>query len=361
MKNILLITSRADYGGGPEHMFRLMSRYSKNVQVFAACPDDFPYKKKFENIIGSSRIIIIPHRKFSFKSLLNLKNFIKKNKIDIVHSHGKGAGIYSRLLFPLTSVPVIHTFHGIHIDNYGKVLKVFYILLERFLNFFTKYFIAVSASEKQKAIELNFTAENKIAVISNGVVPQTIIRSGFPSTGKFTILTVTRYDFAKNTGLIILIIKELKKLNSLSKFNFHIVGEGEEKKSIEDYIYKNSLNEAVTFTGFTEDLSKFYKESFCYLSTSKWEGLPLSVLEAMSFGLPVIATNVNGNKDLVKNNFNGFLYEINNPNEAAENILKLAGDEQLWKELSAQAKNFIENNYSVDKMAAETEKLYFEL
>jgi len=361
MKRILLITSRADYGGGPEHMLRLMSSFSKEVQIFVACPDDYPYKNKFENIIGAPRIIIIPHRKFSLKSLLKLKSFVKKNKIDIIHSHGKGAGIYSRLLFPLTAVPVIHTFHGIHIDNYGKVLKAFYILLERFLNFFTKYFIAVSASEKQKTIELNFTGENKIAVISNGVVPQTYIRSGFPSSDKFTILTVTRYDFAKNTGLIISVINKLNKLNTLSKFRFNIIGEGEEKKNIEDYIYKNGLSEAVTFTGFTDNLSKFYKESFCYLSTSRWEGLPLSVLEAMSFGLPVIATNVNGNKDLIKNNFNGYLYEINYPEDAAVNILKLAGDEKLWKTLSQNAKSYVENNYSVIKMAAETEKLYFDL
>ena len=76
------------------------------------------------------------------------------------------------------------------------------------------------------------------------------------------------------------------------------------------------------------------------------------------FGLPIIATNVTGNKDVVINNVNGFLYDINNPKEAAEYILKIAKDINLWNKFSKASREMAEKNYSAQRMAIETFELY---
>jgi len=112
---ILHISSRADFGGGPEHLFQLLKSAKNKMDVFAACPNDFPYYEKYRELLGKDKIIIIPHRKFSPSVFVKLISFITGNGINIVHSHGKGAGIYSRLLYLFTNIKVVHTFHGLHI------------------------------------------------------------------------------------------------------------------------------------------------------------------------------------------------------------------------------------------------------
>lgn len=113
--NVLYITVRSDFGGGPRHIDQLVEWMPKDINVFMAYPKDgCPYGLRWESNNRIKETIFIPYRKFSLKSLSKLKHFIKDNKIDIVHSHGNGAGIYSRLLKILCpSVAVIHTFHGI--------------------------------------------------------------------------------------------------------------------------------------------------------------------------------------------------------------------------------------------------------
>jgi len=109
-QDILIITSRADFGGGPEHIFQLINQLINGYNFFIACPKDFPYYERYSQLVGEDNIFEIPHRKINVFSILKLSSFIGKNKIDLIHSHGKGAGIYSRLLFFLTGKPIVGHF-----------------------------------------------------------------------------------------------------------------------------------------------------------------------------------------------------------------------------------------------------------
>ncbi|MEJ2617259.1 MAG: hypothetical protein P8Z35_20075, partial [Ignavibacteriaceae bacterium] len=104
-RNILIITVRADFGGGPEHIYSLIKELHKENNFYIACPDDFPYKNKYTDILGKNRIILIPHRKFKLSYLFGLKNYVKYHEINIIHSHGKGAGIYGRFLSVISGIP----------------------------------------------------------------------------------------------------------------------------------------------------------------------------------------------------------------------------------------------------------------
>jgi len=89
---VLIISSRADYGGGPEHIYKLISLLHEEVIFYVACPIDIPYWHRYSELLTVNNLFEIPHRKFSIKYLLALRTFTKNNKIDIIHSHGKGAG-----------------------------------------------------------------------------------------------------------------------------------------------------------------------------------------------------------------------------------------------------------------------------
>ena len=171
---ILQITLRADIGGGPEHLYRLVKGFLPNINCFIAAPNDEPYYNLFKEIVGENNLIEIPHRKFELSSLFLLRNVVKNKSISIIHSHGKGAGIYSRLLGILTRKKVIHTFHGFHIGNYNSVQKKLYILLEKLLSKFTDKIITVSEGEKQEILDAGICNSRKIVVITNGVEIQPV-------------------------------------------------------------------------------------------------------------------------------------------------------------------------------------------
>lgn len=355
---VLLITSRADYGGGPEYVYRLITSLSGKVDFFCACPDDVPYRKKYSDIVGSERILIIPHRKFDLNSFIKLIKFAKQNKINLLHSHGKGAGVYSRPAALVSGIKCLHTFHGLHTGEYGRTGKLFYLLLEKILSKLSRGLIAVSDSEKKALMQNGISPESKITVINNGVITGTQQFASPDLTGRLNVISVTRFDYAKNPGLTLDIIDHLIKKEKAKRFNFIFVGDGGERKHTETKAAEIGLSEYVTFTGFTDDVSSYYLNAFCYLSTSRWEGMPLSVLEAMSYGVPVIATDVTGNRDVVLHGRTGYLFNPDDPEAAAELLLRLADDPEAWKNFSEAAASHCRQNFSFDKTAEANLNLY---
>lgn len=358
-RNILIITVRADFGGGPEHIYSLIKELYKENNFYIACPDDFPYKKKYADILGENRIILIPHRKFKLSYLFRLKNYIRYNKIKIIHSHGKGAGIYSRFLSVLSGIPCIHTFHGLHTGSYNKYQKLLYMLLEKNLSLFTKKFISVSGGELREIIDNKITSPKKIAVVENGVeIPDSPISEDVFFSSPKNLITFTRFNFQKNSSQLIYIFEELKNQKKAGLFEIILLGTGEEENHIEKMCMEHNLSSSFNFKGMVESRFDYFTNSFCYISTSRWEGLPLSILEAMSYGLPVIATNVIGNNNIVEHNKTGFLFDSDNPKEAADYIIRLSENFELWKSFAEASRNKIQLNFSLKKMAAETQKIY---
>jgi glycosyltransferase involved in cell wall biosynthesis len=360
MIKILYITVRADYGGGPEHLFRLLQHLPQNIEPWVACPRELPYWNRYVGLIGETRMSEIPHRKFQLSHLFALRKILIKNGIDIIHSHGKGAGVYGRFLALMTGKPCIHTFHGIHLGEYGPIKKILYLVLECFFSKLTRNIIAVSSGEANKLKTYKLCNHQKIIVIENGVViPSETVDNNL--LGKYQVVSITRFDYAKNSELIIPILLALKANHQIDRFSFIILGIGEDRKKLEAQIEKQGLSSHVSFCGFVENPNEYLKKSFCYLSTSRWEGMPLAVLEAMAVGLPVIASNVVGNKDVVDNGVNGYLYDLDSPESAARSLIQLADDLEQWTQFSKAARDKISSHFGIEQMSAKTAKLYYHL
>lgn len=352
---ILFITLRADHGGGPKHVDLLINNLSNNIEIFLASPQDKPYYDLWSESKRVKDMFVLPHRKFSAKKLLKLNKFIKDNDVKIIHSHGKGAGIYSRMLKILNPrLKVVHTLHGVHIGEYGFLKKRVYIFLERFLALFTDKFINVSNNENSICLKHGLFKKNKSEIIYNGIkalLREDSSRKKFNLYGKKVVTTISRFDYAKNMALAYEIAKNFKDGADII---FLWLGDGGDRAKFESMAKKDGVN--IIFTGFTDEIAAYLSATDIYLSTSRWEGLPYALIEAQSLGIPIVATNVVGNNEVVENGKSGFLFE--SAQQAHQNIEILLNDEKIYGKMQNQAQLNFKDKFDISVMIRKVEKIY---
>ena len=352
---ILFITLRADHGGGPKHVDLLINNLSSEIEIYLACPQDRPYYDLWSESKKIKDIFILPHRKFSVKKLLGLNKFIKDKDVKIIHSHGKGAGIYSRILKILNPrLKIVHTLHGVHIGEYGFLKKSAYIFLERFLTLFTDKFINVSNSENSVCLKLGLFKKSKSEVVYNGIkalFKDDSAKIKFDLSGKKVVTTISRFDYAKNMSLAYEIAKNFKDNLSIV---FLWLGDGDDRAKLESMAQKDGAN--IIFTGFADEVPAYLSATDIYLSTSRWEGLPYALIEAQSLGIPIVATNVVGNNEVVENGKSGFLFE--DAQQACRDIEILLNDDKIYSKMQAEALLNFKDKFDIGVMIRKVEKIY---
>lgn len=353
---IMFITVRADFGGGTKHVDLLIENLGDDCELYIACPNDKPFFDKWKNSKKVVDVMYIPHRNFSIKRLLILLKYIKSNNICILHSHGKGAGIYSRLsklFYP--KVKIIHTLHGLHIKEYGHFKRFLYINFEKILTIFTDLFINVSYGEKELCLTSNIFSEDRSVVIYNGVENiqyNSLARLKFNLENKIVITTISRFDYAKNMSMALDIAKMFVNNKDVI---FLWVGDGPDRKDLLDVISREKISNILS-VGFSSEIADYLSVTNIYLSTSRWEGLPLSLLEANSLSVPVVASNVIGNNEVVAHGISGYLY--NDLEEAQKYILKLIYDKKQYSDFSVNAKKLFEDKFMIKNMVRYTSEIY---
>ena len=349
--NILFISVRADHGGGPYSTFKLASEFAdRNYRVYAALPKDKPYYDLFCSKLSADAVVTIPHRKVSWRAIYRLATFIKANKIQIIHSNGKGAGAYAKFLSILCRVSFIHTPRGIHIFSYSRLGLYLYRLYENNFNFYCKCVVFVSESEKEKARKLSLWSSVPVAVIANGInlsktresVRMSLEGKKSHALSKFTVATTTRFDNSKNMD------EALEIARICSEIEFVWIGDGPDKERIVEKARLTGSNNII-FWGESENPVNLLAYCNAYLSTSRWEGLPNALLEAGLMSLPSVASKVTGNIDVVSDGYNGFLYNLGDIKTAAKRLRYLRANKDASEKLGRLARANIENHFSEEK------------
>ncbi len=351
-KNILLISVRSDFGGGPKHVDLLINNIGQGYNVFIASPLDEPFGLSWRNNKVIKDAFDLKHRQVSFFTLFKLIGFIRTNNIHIIHSHGKGAGIYSRLIKVfLRKKKVVHTFHGFNL-SYGIVMNMVHKIVERTLSVLTDRFVCVSKGELESVCSNKINIKNKTEIIYNGIKDPKI--KSTEEHELFTIVTLSRFDYQKNMDLCYDIANEL---SSLYNCRFVWIGDGDDKERLEEKSRSNNL--PILFTGFSEKPLELLSPCDIVLSTSRFEGLPYALVEACAMSKPIIATNVVGNNEVVDHCKNGFLFT--KKNEAVEYIGSLIENGDLLKEMGIHSREYFEEKFTLKKMISSIERVYGEL
>ena len=366
--NLLILNGRSDFGGGPKNVYRLLRQINKNdLNIYIACPNEEPYFYKLKQIEGI-HVLNFNLRKLSPWTLIRLIALCYQTQIHIVHSHGKAAGIWSRALKLFKpSIKVIHHFRGIHYRHYSNRIQKIYFKIEYIQSFITNEYVHVSESEKEEAIKLKLYPPRKQYVIPNGVeilkksqVDPGLLKSEYHIPKKVSILmNIARFSIQKNIELSLKVIKGL--LDKGEQIHFVLVGDEDDikKEAILGFIQSLHIEEFVSLVGFQENIVDWLSITDLYLSTPRWEGLPTTILEAMSLGIPVITTKVTGNISVISHGQNGFLIGENQVDDFVETISSLLKDAVRFSAISKNALQTIRDQFTIKMMIEKHEELYF--
>jgi len=309
---------------------------------------------------------------FSLMRVLRVAKFFRKLRPDIVHTHAWGGGsFYGILGAKLARVPaVMNGEHGAFFTGKAR------ILIQRILFYLCDYNLSVSESLKNKAANILGLPAHKITVIKNGVdtdrfngkyhkdnVLQKLKTAGVAiSAETFNIFIIGSLKIEKAPMTVLRAVKMIKDKNIaiLDKLKFIFVGDGPDLQYLQDFVSKNYLNETVSFLGSRSDIPELLSVAHLLVSTSiaRHEGLSNVLLEAMSSGVPVIATKSVGSGEIVQDGYNGFLIREGDVEDLSNHIIELVNSGDKLGRLGQNARKNIIENFSIKKMVENYENLY---
>ncbi|CAL2105740.1 Glycosyltransferase Family 4 [Tenacibaculum sp. 190524A02b] len=301
-----------------------------------------------------------------FKDLQCLKEIIrivKDKKPDVIHCHSAKSGILGRLAGAYLGVPTLYTPHAYsYLSTDSIVKRNIYMLIEKVFKFLPSKTLCCSKSEEYRTIyDLGFDTK-KVLLWNNCIedISHKVSNTFDCKLPKNYICTIGRPSYQKNTELLINTLFEIKK----EKKDIHLVilGVGLYSPSLDavkKLIEQKSLNDNVTLIEWIdrEDALDILKKSNLYISTSRYEGLPYAVIEALALGKPCIVTDVDGNKDLVENEFNGFIVK-ENVQEIAKQTMILIEDENKMKIMGNNSYLLFQEKFSIIQNIELLEKIY---
>jgi glycosyltransferase involved in cell wall biosynthesis len=286
------------------------------------------------------------------KAFFSLTRLLRRIRPMIVHTHSSKAGIIGRWAARLAGVPVIvHSVHGFGFTpTQHPLLKRFLILLERWSSAFTQWVFTDSEANRQQGIALGLFTGEQSSMLPPGIDLQAI-----------RAVRIDRDDKRHSLGLdpvkpLIGMVAPFKPQKSPLDFvrvashvcrqrsdaHFIMVGDGELRQAAEEEIHRLGLTQSITLTGWRRDVSEIMKCLDVFLLTSGWEGLPRVYLEALSCGVPVVGTCVDGAAEVVIDGVNGFLKEPGDIDGLADRVLWLLNHPEEAKVMGSRGMSLSE-------------------
>ena len=352
------------------------------------------------------------------RCFFSLRRFIKNFKPDVVAAHSSKAGIIVRLVCFFLGIPNTFTVHGWSFEaNASKLNRGLYFVIEKIMGFFSCKLITVAYTGYDLGIKYKIVPSRKLITVLNGVrdfaqeIPQKTYctegsngqngyakhhagdalnesnglngyakhyaddgQNGANGLNRYTkhnaedehnghngknghveLVMSARFQSQKDHETLVKALIPLKN----EPFHLQLLGDGTETLArIQTLVTDNHLTEKVTFVGFTTNVLDYLQKADICTLISHSEGLPLSILEAMSLGLPIVASNVGGISKQVENGYNGYLVERNDVEDLTEKIKLLMNNPTLRRQMGVNSRTFYEKEFKLEKMVDKTLAVY---
>jgi glycosyltransferase involved in cell wall biosynthesis len=303
---------------------------------------------------------------------VRLARLIRRERPAILHTHTAKAGTVGRVAAVLAGRHgppiVVHTFHGHVLRGYfGPLRSRFFRLLERWLATHTTALIAVSPQVRDDLVALGVAPRERFVVIRLGV--ELGERVAPAQTGRaesrrylgigadrFAVGWIGRMTAVKRTDDVLVAFKQLR--DDGVDAVLCMVGDGPDRPQLERRAHELGVMRDTVFLGYQEDVGPFYSAFDALVLPSSNEGTPVSAIEALAAGRPVVATRVGGVPDVVQEGEDGFLVEPGATDDLAERLAQLARDPALRERMGAAGRARVLPRYAVERLVDDVDRLY---
>ena len=373
---ILRVIARLNIGGPARHVILLSARidparYSTLLLTGQEAPSEGNMNSLAKSVEVEPRVVAGLGREISlWRDLLawfRLYRLCLHYRPHIVHTHTAKAGVLGRLAARAARVPVIvHTYHGHVFQGYFSPLKTrLFLAIERWLGRSTHRLIAVSEAVRQDLLRLGIGTPERLVVIPLGLNLDPFLRCE-DLRGQLR----TELGLQPDT-LLVGIVARLVPIKAHEVFlkaaakvcarfpqsRFLLVGDGERLAELQLLVERLGLRDRVLFLGWRQDLDRVLADLDLVVLTSRNEGSPVCLIEAMAAARPVVATRVGGVGDVVDDGITGSLVDADKPEDVADAIVELLGDEKRRRAMGEAARERVPR-FGIDRLVSDIDRLY---
>lgn len=313
-----------------------------------------------------------PFKKNNLKAINQMKKILLDNNFDIVHTHTPMGSVVTRLAYKKVknkiNTRIIYTAHGFHFYKGAPLFNwIFFYPVEKYLSKYTDTLITINKEDYELAKRKFKKCRNIEYVPGVGIDEEKF---------NFSMTKKEKLELRKSLGLkendfVLIYPAEISKrkrhiwlINTISPLlkknkNMHLLLPGSDSLNGKAHILTDNLNLAkqIHFLGYRTDIPKILKISDLAISSAKQEGLPVNIMEAMYVGLPIVATDCRGNRDLVVDGVNGYIVEMNDCNTYLERVQAIFLNKDCILKNKDENKKII-SNYLLDKIMKKMIKIY---
>ncbi|MDH3592452.1 MAG: glycosyltransferase family 4 protein [Planctomycetota bacterium] len=371
---IVHLITRLDLGGAQQNTLFCVGHHDRrrfDVELIAGrgglLDDD-------ARALPDAAVHLVPYLKhpiapwWDVKALFGLWAHFKKREVDLVHTHSSKAGLIGRLAARLAGVPVVvHTAHGWSFNRTQPAhVRRALATLERACAALTDRLVMVSRRNLDQGLALGIGRPGQYAVVRSGI---DVAAHRRPAEDRQTtrtalgleadqILVGTIACFKPQKAPLDFVRAAAAAHARCGRLRFVMAGDGELRGEVAALVRELGLQEIIRPLGWRRDVVELLHAMDVFLLTSRHEGLPRVVLQAMAAGVPVVATDVDGTPEVVRDRRTGLLVPPERPREAADRVLELAGDGPLRQQIAEQAVRELREEFDIHGMVRALERIY---
>jgi glycosyltransferase involved in cell wall biosynthesis len=284
-----------------------------------------------------------------------LRETLRDIQPDIISTHSTKAGFIGRIAGKTLRIPTLFTAHGWGFTTGRPPLEAFaFWVVERTTAAWAARIITVCESDRRAAVRARVTSSDRLVTIYNAMPDIDEALRARPGNSPPQLVMVARLTYWKDQPALLHALAGLKDLD----WQLEFVGDGPLRGQVEELTQSLGLTSRVTFLGLRRDVPERLAAAQVFVLTSKWEGFPRSILEAMRAGLPVVASDVGGVQESVVDGSTGFVIPCGDAVRLRECLRKLITDSELRVRMGEAGRARYEEKFTFDRLIERTTKVY---
>lgn len=358
---LLYIITKSDIGGAQGNVLDLIKAFRDRYEVHLAVGLLGPLSEDVEAL--GVPVHLLPRLTRNIKltgdvaCIQDCMALIRRIGPSVIHAHSSKAGVVARIAGWRCGVPTVFTAHGWGFSpGTPKLRRVVALVVEKLLATISTKIICVSESDRQQALKLGVGNRRKLATVRYGIY-NTDVPQANPGLEPVKMIMVARFNEQKDQATL---LRAIAKINHPT-LHLNLAGSGPSWEICKSMAVELGISDRVSFLGDRRDVPELLQQSQVFILSTHYEGLPISILEAMRCGLPVIGSSVNGIPEEVEQGITGFVVPPRNPEALAEALDRILASSELRHSMGQAAKEKFEREFTIERMAQETQEVYAEV